>query len=231
MCGRFFLSANAVTVKASFPHLAIPDAPDVLPPRYNIAPGQPVAVIPNTPEQHLDYFLWGLVPSWAKDTAIGSRLINARVETLVEKPSFRAALRRRRCLILADGFYEWYQEPGAKSKTPLAFRLQSGKPFAFAGLWEVWHSPDGSELRSCTIITTAANALIERFHTRMPIILDPAQYDAWLNPEEESPQVVRALLQPIPATQMIVFPVSPLVNNARIDSPACVEPVGPPITL
>ena len=231
MCGRFFLFADVDTVQASFPQLVIPDAPDVLPPRYNIAPGQPVAVVANTPEKRLDYFLWGLVPSWAKDIGITSRLINARVETLAEKPAFRAALRRRRCLILADGFFEWYQEPGATKKTPLAFRLRSGKPFAFAGLWEVWFAPDGSEIRSCTIITTAANALVERFHTRMPIILDPAQYDAWLNPEEASPEVLTALLHPVPVTEMIAFPVSTLVNNARINLPACVEAVGTPITL
>ena len=231
MCGRFFLTANIASIQESFPGLELPEAPDALPPRYNIAPTQPVAVIANTREKRLDYFVWGLVPVWAKDPGMAGRLINARVETLAEKPTFRAPLRRRRCLIPADGFYEWYQPPGAKTRSPLAFRLRSGKPFAFAGLWEVWLSPDGSELRSCTIITTAANALIARFHTRMPIILDPANYADWLTVDEEAPAALLPLLTPIPATQLRAYPVSPLVNNARIDSPTCIEPVGPEITV
>lgn len=204
------------------------DIPAGLPPRYNIAPGQLVAVVPNTPGRQLDFFQWGLVPSWAKDTAIAHRLINARAETLADKPTFRAALRRRRCLIPADGFYEWYHPAGQPGKTPLAFQLASRRPFAFAGLWDVWLAPDGSELYTCTIITTAADPFIAPFHARMPVILDPAHYAAWLDPREQSPAALLPLLQP--SARLIAFPVSPLVNNARLDAPACVEPTGPEIT-
>jgi len=223
MCGRFFFYSDPATVGQQYPQLILPDA---LVPRYNIAPGQYVAVVPNTDERQLDFFRWGLVPSWAKDEHIGSRLINARLETLAEKPSFRAALRRRRCLILADGFYEWFLEPGATKKTPLAFQRPSGQPFAFAGLWEVWSAPDGSELRTCAIITTAANAFIERFHTRMPVILDPTVFDAWLDPQEQSPARLHAILTAFPADTLVAFPVTTLVNNVRHDSPACIEPTG-----
>ena len=231
MCGRFFLTATVDDVQAALPGLVLPDAPDVLPPRYNIAPGQPVAVVVNAPEPRFDYLLWGLVPSWAKDAGIASRLINARAETLAEKPAFRAALRRRRCLILANGFYEWYLEPGAPKKTPMCFRLRDGELFAFAGLWEVWLGPDGSEIFSCAIITTAANPLISRYHARMPVILDPAHYDAWLSHEELPPKDVMALLKPVPAAGMVAYPVSTLVNNARVNAPECMQAVGPEIVM
>jgi putative SOS response-associated peptidase YedK len=125
-------------------------------------------------------YKWGLIPSWSKDPSIGDRMINARAETLAEKPSFRNAFRRRRCLILADGFYEWKQIPGMKSKQPMFIRLKDENPFAFAGLWEIWSSPDGSEIRSCTIITTQPNSLIESIHNRMPVILPADAYPIWL---------------------------------------------------
>ena len=221
MCGRFYFLGDDDAVQHAFPELVIPHK---LAPRYNIAPGQPVAVIANTGAMLLDHFLWGLVPSWAKDPSIGRRLINARAETLAEKPTFRAALRRRRCLILADGFYEWYQPLDQLAKVPLAFHLQPRRLFTFAGLWEVWLSPDGSELYTCTIITTSANAFIAPYHQRMPVILDPAAYAAWLAPEERSPQELAHLLNPLPPDQLAAYPVSTLVNNARIDSPACLEP-------
>lgn len=223
MCGRFFLFSDDETLQTALPGISVPEG---LPPRYNIAPGQPVAVVPNAPQREMDFFLWGLVPSWAKDPGIGNRLINARAETVAEKPSFRAALRRRRCLILADGFFEWYQEPGAKAKTPLVFQLASGLPFAFAGLWEVWYAPDGSELRSCTIITTEANALIAPYHARMPVILHPADFAAWLNPEEVPPATLTPLLRPYPPEQMLAYPVSTLVNNIKFNSPDCIKATG-----
>ena len=221
MCGRFTLTADPDQLRAYFPGLAIPEE---LPPRYNIAPSQPVAVIPNDGKGQLNFFVWGLIPSWAKDPKIGNRMINARAETLAEKPSFRAAFRRRRCLIPADGFYEWRQEPGQKRKTPMFIRLESGQPFALAGLWESWHAPDGSNILSCTIITTQPNDLVEKIHNRMPVILPPESYSLWLEPGEADPERLQALLKPYPASEMMAYPVSTLVNNPSNDLAACIAP-------
>ncbi len=219
MCGRFFFYGDSEAIQAELPGLIIPHA---LAPRYNIAPGQPVAVIANTPTWHLDHFLWGLVPSWAKDPRIRHRLINARAETLAEKPAFRAAFRRRRCLILSDGFYEW----SPREKIPLAFRLHPPRLFAFAGLWAVWLGPDGSEIYSVTIITTAANAFVAPYHDRMPVILAPAAYADWLDPHEREPGELAHLLKPLAPELMEAFPVSTAVNNVRTDAPVCLEPTG-----
>jgi putative SOS response-associated peptidase YedK len=202
------------------------DIPDDLPPRYNIAPSQPVAVIPNTGDNALSMYKWGLIPSWSKDPAIGDRMINARAESLAEKPSFRNAYRRRRCLILADGFYEWKQNPGMKSKQPIYLRLNPYRPFAFAGLWELWNAPDGSEVRSCTIITTQPNSLIEPIHNRMPVILPPDVYSQWLAPEDRQPAQLNDLLIPYPSSAMIAFPVSRMVNSPQTDTPDLIKPVG-----
>lgn len=228
MCGRFTLAVDPADLMETLPGFALP-AERELSPRYNIAPTQEIAVVPNTGRNQIEFFRWGLVPSWAKDPKIGNRMINARSETLAEKPSFRAAFRRRRCLILADGFFEWRKET-AKAKTPLYVHLKSGKPFAFAGLWEVW-SPQGktslseAPLLSCTIITTTPNSLLEPIHNRMPVILDPDSYDFWLDPREQSPNELTGLLRPCPAEQMIAYPVSTIVNSPKNDSPACVAPV------
>jgi putative SOS response-associated peptidase YedK len=221
MCGRFTLAISPDQLREAFPWLEAAEAP---PPRFNIAPSQPVAVIPNEGERRLDYFVWGLVPSWAKDPKIGSRMINARAETVAEKPSFRAAFRRRRCLIPASGFYEWKAEPGSKRKTPHYIQLKSGQPFAFAGLWENWFSPDGSQLLSTAIITTRPNDLVVDIHNRMPVILPAAAYDAWLAPGEADPGELMPLLAPYPANEMQAYPVSTLVNNPANDSPECVLP-------
>jgi putative SOS response-associated peptidase YedK len=194
-------------------------------PRYNIAPTQLIATVANNNREELDLFRWGLVPSWAKDAAIGNRLINARAETLAEKPSFRAAYRRRRCLILADGFYEWQANPLGGAKTPYLVRLESGGPFAFAGLWEIWSAPDGSRLLSCTIITTRPNELVAPIHKRMPVILPPEAYDRWLSAEEEPSERLQPLLGPYPAEEMVAYPVSRVVNNPANDIPECVIPV------
>lgn len=191
-------------------------------PRFNIAPSQPVAVISNDGKQHLDFFKWGLVPSWAKDPEIGNRLINARAETLAEKPSFRNAFRYHRCLVLADGFYEWAKTNGGK--TPMYIQLESQKPFAFAGLWDLWHAPDGSELYSCTIITTQPNSFMEKIHTRMPVILSPDNYAEWLNPEPVNTAQLSALLVPYPAELMTAHAVSKLVNSPAVDLPECILP-------
>ena len=221
MCGRFTLTVDPADLREAFPQFTIPDE---ITPRYNIAPTQPVAVVPNTGENRLDFYVWGLIPSWAKDPAIGNRLINARSETLAEKPSFRSALRRRRCLILADGFYEWRANEGGKGKTPMFVRMKSGQPFAFAGLWEVWSPPDGSEVRSCTIITTQPNSLMVPIHNRMPVILPPTVYTRWLDPAEAAPQNLSPLLVPYDASQMEAYPVSRLVNSPDNDVPDCIRP-------
>lgn len=221
MCGRFFIALKYDDLETAFPEF---EPPREWQPRYNIAPTQPVPVVANDGQPYITFFQWGLVPSWAKDPSIGNRMINARAETLAEKPSFRAAYRRRRCLILADGFYEWRAEPGQRAKTPLAIRLRSGAPFAFAGLWEVWR-PDDTPLLTCTIITTEPNALMAPIHDRMPVILPRSAYATWLDPAERSPHDLQHLLTPYPAEEMLAYPVSTLVNNPANDVPECIAPV------
>ena len=184
MCGRFTLTLDPGDLQEAYPGLVVPGG---LTPRFNIAPTQPVAVIPNIGEYRLDYYVWGLIPSWAKDPEIGSRMINARSETLAEKPAFRNSYRRKRCLVLADGFYEWKQLEGGKAKQPVYIYMKSRQPFAFAGLWDLWHAPDGSEVRSCTIITTQPNELLQSIHNRMPVILPSQAQPVWLDPSEQSP--------------------------------------------
>ena len=220
MCGRFTFTIDLEDLLAAFPEFR---PPAEWRPRYNIAPTQPVPVVINDGKNQIAHFRWGLIPFWAKDPAIGNRMINARAETLAQKPSFRAAYRRRRCLILADGFYEWRKEPGRRGKTPYYARLTTGRPFAFAGLWELWR-PDDTPILSCTIITTAPNALLAPIHNRMPVILPRAAYAQWLDPVEQRPATLQKLLKPYPAAEMVVFPVSTLVNDPRHDTPECIEP-------
>jgi putative SOS response-associated peptidase YedK len=216
MCGRFTLTIDPAHLQEAFPWAVIPND---LTPRFNIAPSQPIAVIPNTGDYCVSMYKWGLIPSWSKDPTIGERMINARAESLAEKPSFRNAFKRRRCLILADGFYEWKLNPGGKTKQPVIIRLINNQPFAFAGLWEVWTSPDGSEIRSCTIITTQPNALVGTIHNRMPVILSREKYKQWILPEDQSANQLNELLLPYPAEEMYAIPVSKLVNNPHFDSP------------
>ena len=222
MCGRFTLTLDPGELKEAFPDLQFPS--DFLP-RYNIAPSQPVAVVSNAEPDRVNFFTWGLIPSWAKDPAIGSRLINARAETLAEKPSFRTAFRRRRCLILADGFYEWQEIPGSKSKQPIFIHLQDRRAFAFAGLWDLWHAPDASLIYSCTIITTQPNALVQPIHNRMPVILPASAYASWLDPGEPPLAELSQLLVPDPPEEMRAYPVSRQVNSPAVDSPACTAPL------
>jgi putative SOS response-associated peptidase YedK len=224
MCGRFTLTTDTKKLAEAFSGYELPAE---MAPRYNIAPAQPVAVIANRGHNRpkIELFRWGLVPSWAKDPKIGNRMINARAETLAQKPSFKTAYKRRRCLVLADGFYEWRKIPGSKAKTPMYIQLVTGEPFALAGLWEAWHSPDASTLLSCTIITTGPNELLAEIHNRMPVILPPTVYELWLDPAERSPTDFTNLLRPYPAAEMTAFPVSTLVNNPRNDTPECVMPV------
>lgn len=222
MCGRFTLSADVSRIQQAFPDLTVPEN---LPPHFNIAPTQPVAVVPNDGKNRVDFFVWGLIPSWAKDPEIGNRMINARAETITEKPAFRAAFRRRRCLVLADGFYEWRADPDGGRKTPMYIRMADGLPFAFAGLWEDWQSPDGSQILSCTIITTEPNDLMKPIHNRMPVILPRSAYPLWLEPGEGDPKALQDLLRPYSEGQMTVHPVSRLVNDPKNDTPECVLPL------
>ena len=221
MCGRFTLTATPDELQRAFPWLILPEADDALPPRYNIAPSQPIPVVPNNGENKLDYFVWGLIPFWAKDPKIGNRLINARGETLAEKPSFKAAYKYRRCLVLADGFYEWETE----TRRPHYARMKSGNPFAFAAIWERWQSSDGSEVLSSAIITTEPNEVIAPIHNRMPVILLPEDYDRWLTPGEVPAGELDPLLKPYPSEEMEIYPVSTVVNNPRNDHAACIRPL------
>jgi putative SOS response-associated peptidase YedK len=221
MCGRFTLNADQKKLAESFVDF---EAPKEARPRFNIAPSQPVAVVANDGQNKIDYFTWGLIPSWAKDPAVGNRMIDARSETLAEKPSFRSAYRRRRCLILADGFYEWRKNPD-KTKTPLYIQLESKEPFALAGLWERWHSPHGDEVLSCTIITTSPNEFMAKIHNRMPVILPQEAYEQWLEPSEQQPELLQPLLSPFPAELMTAYPVSTIVNNPRNETPDCIAPL------
>ena len=221
MCGRYTFTVDMDSLQTAFPWLIVPGQ---LGPRYNIAPTQNVPVVANNGRNTVEFFRWGLVPHWAKETKIGNRMINARSETLAEKPSFRAAYRRRRCLVLADGFYEWRKETRA-GKTPMYVRLQSGVPFAFAGLWETWHSPNDETWLTCTIITTTPNSLLENIHNRMPVILKPDAYEQWLDVTEQRPDRLGGLLKPYPASEMVAYPVSRLVNNPENDVPECIHPV------
>jgi putative SOS response-associated peptidase YedK len=221
MCGRFALIVSGEAVADQF-QLA---ETSLLAPRYNIAPTQPVAAIrhnPHSAQREMTHFRWGLIPSWAKDIKMSARMINARAETVADKPSFRAAFKRRRCLIPASGFFEW-QKIGTQ-KQPMYIQAADGGLLALAGLWETWHSPDGSEIESCTIITTEPNELMAPIHNRMPVIIEPADYDLWLDPGER-PENGLHLLRPYPPSLMNAYPVSTQVNNPRNDTPDCVAPL------
>jgi putative SOS response-associated peptidase YedK len=215
MCGRFTLTADLKSVAERFGAPASDVETPV--PRYNIAPTQGVIVVNDEGRRQLRQMRWGLIPSWAKEAAIGNKLINARAETLTEKPSFREALKKRRCLIPADGFYEW-QKLG-KLKQPMRIVLKSREPFGFAGLWDVWENSEGDEIRTCTIITTAANELLREIHTRMPVILTREDEALWLDPKIQDPAVLLPLLKQYPAELMEFYPVSTQVNTATIDQP------------
>ena len=221
MCGRYTLTAVPEDLRAVFDGVAIPDE---YVPRYNIAPSQPVAVISNEDPTTLTHYKWGLIPSWAKDPKIGNRMINARGETVAEKPSFRAAYKRRRCLIPASGFYEWVKQPDIKQKMPHYIQLKTKQPFAMAGLWEYWQSSDGSEINSCTIITTEPNEMMAKLHNRMPVILPPDTYTLWLSKDEQPREILDPLLTPYPESEMQHYPVSTLVNSPANDVPEAISP-------
>ena len=222
MCGRFTLVTPFVALTERF-HAA---APRDLRPRYNIAPGQDILCVIRDGENRIEPFRWGLIPSWAKDPAIGNRMINARAETVAEKPSFRRAFAKHRCLVVADGFYEWRKV--GKTKVPVYIFLKSKKAFGFAGLYENWKTPDGKEIRTCTIITTDANDLVRPIHDRMPVILHEDEEDRWLDPGENSRERLQGLLQPYPSEGMDAYDVTTGVNNIRHDTPDCITPASLP---
>ena len=219
MCGRYTLTSPIEVLVEEF---GLSGLLPELRPSYNVAPGQGVAAVLDEGDgRRLELLKWGLVPSWAKDPAIGNRMINARSETAAEKPSFKRAMKQRRCLIVADGFYEWRKTGGVKQ--PYHAKMQDGKPFAFAGLWEDWER-DGEAIRSCTILTTEANGLMREVHERMPVILPPESYATWLDPETRDPAPLLPLLIPYPSGAMETYPVSHAVNSPSNDGPVCVEP-------
>lgn len=238
MCARYTLKSSATVLQEVF---ELEDVPE-LQPRYNIAPTQFVPAIVNAEgHRELRYYQWGLVPSWAKDPSISKNLINAKGETLAEKPAFRAAFKRRRCLIPADGFYEWITvEPTAEPtlfgdpaplpkagkpiKQPYYFSLPDGRPFGIAGIHEYWEGQDASPIESCTLVTTDPNELLSHYHNRMPAIVRPEDYEIWLDPEAP-PNVLIGILQPLPDGLLEARAVTRRLNNPRFDSPECIEPL------
>jgi putative SOS response-associated peptidase YedK len=226
MCGRY-------TIRGIQPVVDLFGAalPREFAPRFNVAPTQDVPVVratpphathPAGPSRQIDLLRWGLVPHWAADPSAGNRMINARAETAAERPAFRDAMKRRRCLVPADGFYEWQATPGSKRKQPHLIRMKDDRPFAFAGLWESWRRGDES-LESFTILTTAPNELVAPIHDRMPVIVAPADFDRWLDPTLPG-EGVADLLRPYPAEQMRANAVGTHVNSPSNDDPACAEP-------
>ena len=222
MCGRFALTISpAVLVKI----FQLVDTPSIEP-HYNIAPSQSIAAVLNGPtgsQRICQKLRWGLIPSWAKDTSIGARLINARSETVTQKPAFKQAFEKYRCLIPADGFYEWQKLPG--NKQPFFFRLRDGSPMAFAGLWQSWSGPQGDCIESCTILTTNCNELVRPVHNRMPVIVKPKNYPVWLDNTAYHPKTLQDMLVPYRAEEMTALAVSSFVNNPQNDGPQCVKPL------
>ena len=217
------MRAPASVIAEQFALFEVP----LLKPRFNIAPTQPVPVVRMTPQQAVPQrqfvvLHWGLVPSWAGDPAIGNRMINARAETAADKPAFRTAMRRRRCLVVADGFYEW--QKAGKVRRPMFIHMRDDQPFAFAGLWESWEGADHSALESCTILTTSANDLVRPIHDRMPVIVAPEDYGRWLDPAVEKPEPILPLLSSYPSEPMEAYAVSTWVNSPG-DEQRCLERV------
>jgi putative SOS response-associated peptidase YedK len=221
MCGRFTLTSSPDQLTALFGLVELTR----IEPRYNIAPTQTVFAVRvnQAGEREPGFFRWGLIPSWADDPAIGNRMINARSETVADKPAFRSAFRKRRCLIPASGFYEWQKTGGQKQ--PYHIRTRDGQPFAFAGLWERWEK-GGEPVESCTILTAEANDLMRPLHERMPVILHREDYDRWLDTGLQEPRKLVPLLVPYSGDELTAYPVSTQVNNARHDDARCVEPTG-----
>lgn len=222
MCGRFTQTQPATVIAQIFQLAEVPE----ISPQYNIAPSHSISTIfhPTAPDPRTYKQLqWGLIPHWAKDPKIGNKLINARAETVAEKPSFRQAFQKRRCLVIADGFYEWKTQPNQKQKQPYYFHLQNHQPFAFAGLWEQWKDPTGQTLETCTIITTEANEIMAPIHDRMPVILAEKDYEQWLDPALNDSSKIQPLLHPFPASEMLAYPVSTKVNKPSVNFPELIN--------
>ena len=227
MCGRYSLRpVDPAVLRGRFP---IGESLVTAPPYFNITPGSDVLAVTTDREGEPrgERLRWGLVANWAKDTRTGFKMINARAETLGQRPTYRRAFERFRCLIPADGFYEWQPRPGERRKQPFHITTAEGGLFAFAGLWSVWHRGEPEELRSCTIITTAANAAIAQIHDRMPVILPRDAEDLWLDHSAPA-AALEALLAGLPAEQITLRPVGPAVNDARYDGPECLLDPPPP---
>lgn len=219
MCGRFTLRTPMTRIAKIF---GLDETTDIEP-RYNVAPTQQVVAIrldPAAENRELALLRWGLIPRWADDPSIGNRMINARAETVAGKPSFRQAFKKRRCLVVADGFFEWKKIGGKKQ--PYYIHLKDDQPFGFAGLWERWNR-EGEEIQSCTIITTEPNELMKPIHNRMPVIVQSTDYDRWLDPDFEDGKALQQVLRRYPAELMEAYPVSTLVNNPRNEAPGCIE--------
>lgn len=229
MCGRFTLTSSAARIAEAFSV----EAPATFAPRYNITPSQQVLAVrekpadsnPATRKRELVTLQWGFVPMWARDPASGSRIINARSETVATKPAFRASFRSHRCLVVADGFYEWQTDPDTGKKQPWYIRLRSGLPFGIAGLWSHWGKPGKPIIESCALLTCEPNELMAAIHDRMPVIVPPESFDAWLDDEKGAEGSISNLLRPFDADLMLAYRVSTLVNSPRTDSAKCVEPV------
>ena len=220
MCGRFAQKSDPKRIAKQFGVSEVPAAEA----RYNVAPTQDLLCVREGGDgREMTFFKWGLVPSWAKDPSMGSRLINARSETVTEKPAFREAFKRRRCIVPADGFYEWQRQGGRRQ--PYFFRMRDEAPFGFAGLWDRWEGEDGRVLNSCTILTTEANEAVRPVHDRMPVILPPADYDLWLEQDVRKRDLLAELLRPYPASEMTSHPVSPAVNSPRSQGESLIEQV------
>lgn len=222
MCGRFTLFDPDASLAEGFGLAEVPS----LAPRYNIAPSQSVAAVripPGGGARELVMMRWGLIPSWAKDPSIGNRMINARAETVAEKPAFRTAIRRRRCLVPADGFYEWKRTNGRKQ--PFYIRMRDGKAFGFAGLWDSWDGPGGEAVESCALLTTGPNEIVRPIHDRMPVIVSPRDYDLWLSPEVQDPRLLSKIFLPYPADGMTAYAVRTSVNNPKTDAPELIDPL------
>jgi putative SOS response-associated peptidase YedK len=225
MCGRYRVSKRKREIEEHF-KAASEESEEEWIPRYNVAPTQPVAVIrqhPKEPVRKLSMMRWGLIPSWAKDASGSARMINARLESAATQPAFRDAMKSRRCLIPADGFYEW--KKNGKIKQPYCFEVNGGKLFAFAGLWDRWKNPNGEWIRSCSILTTRPNAATAPVHDRMPVILDPNDYDLWLDPGMNDTGAAAELLKPFDAQRMRAYPVSLRINNANNDDEESARPI------
>jgi len=222
MCGRYTIIASPEALRALFRYEEQPN----FPPRYNVAPTQPIAIVRLVDgKRHFALVRWGLLPSWVKDPKTFTLLINARGETAAEKPAFRAAMKRRRCLIPADGFYEW-QAVGNR-KRPFYVRAKSGAPLAFAGLWETWTGPNGEELETAAIVTTRANRTLSPIHDRMPVIVPPEAFDLWLDGATVDATTAAALIAPAPEDLLVAYEISTAVNRTANDNPKLLEPVGP----